>query len=79
VDIERALQRLAPQQRAAVVLRYHHDFDYATIAAILGTSPGNVGSILSRALQRLRHDLDGEGSGSMAVVATPAEEARHGD
>ncbi len=79
VDIERALQRLAPAQRAAVVLRYYHDFDYATIATILGTSPGNVGSMLSRALQRLRRDLDADDPGSMTVVATPAEEVRHGD
>ncbi len=79
VDIERALQRLAPSQRAAVVLRYFHDFDYATIAAILGTSPGNVGSMLTRALQRLRRDLDAEDPGSIPIVATPAEEARHGD
>ncbi len=79
VDIERALQRLAPPQRAAVVLRYYHDFDYATIASILGTSPGNVGSILSRALGRLRRDLEADNPGTMSVGVMPVEEARHGD
>jgi RNA polymerase sigma-70 factor (ECF subfamily) len=79
VDIERALQRLAPAQRAAIVLRYYHDFDYATIATILDTSSGNVGSMLSRALQRLRHDLDAGDPGSVTFVATSVEEARHGD
>jgi RNA polymerase sigma-70 factor (ECF subfamily) len=79
VDIQRALQRLAPEQRAAVVLRYFHDFDYATIAGIMGTSQGNVGSMLSRALGRLRRDLDLGGPGTVPVAVTTAEEARHGD
>lgn len=55
--IRDALQRLEPRQRAAVVLRYYHDFDYATIAAILETSTSNVGAILSRTLDTLRADL----------------------
>jgi RNA polymerase sigma-70 factor (ECF subfamily) len=79
VDIHRALQNLAPGQRAAVVLRYYHDFDYATIASILGTSPGNVGSMLSRALQRLRRDLEGAPQGTWPAGAPTAEEAGHGD
>jgi RNA polymerase sigma-70 factor (ECF subfamily) len=79
VDIQRALQRLAPEQRAAVVLRYFHDFDYATIAGIMGTSQGNVGSMLSRALGRLRRDLDADAPGTVPVAVTTAEEARHGD
>ena len=79
VDIRRALERLAPPQRAAVVLRYYHDFDYATIASILGTSPGNVGSMLSRALQRLKNDLDFDTHAPTPIVATKVEEAGHGD
>ncbi len=53
-----ALDALRPQQRAAVVLRYYHDYDYATIAAILGTSTSNVGAMLSRALDTLRGKLE---------------------
>lgn len=53
-----ALDELSPRQRAAVVLRYYHDYDYATIARILGTSPTNVGAMLSRALDRLRVSLE---------------------
>jgi RNA polymerase sigma-70 factor (sigma-E family) len=49
-----ALRRLDPRSRSAVVLRYYLDFDYERIAAILGTSESNVGSILSRSLDRLR-------------------------
>jgi RNA polymerase sigma factor (sigma-70 family) len=53
-----ALDELVPRQRAAVVLRYYHDYDYATIARILGTSPTNVGAMLSRSLDRLRTTLE---------------------
>ena len=53
-----ALDGLTPQQRAAVVLRYYHDYDYAMIAKILGTTTSNVGAILNRARQRLRSELE---------------------
>jgi RNA polymerase sigma factor (sigma-70 family) len=58
VALDGALGRLAPKQRAAVVLRYYHDYDYATIALILGTTSTNVGALLSRALDRLRIELE---------------------
>jgi RNA polymerase sigma factor (sigma-70 family) len=75
VDLGRALLRLEPRARAAVVLRYYVDLDYTSIAAILDTSPGNVGSMLTRALGRLRQDL---GPDETAVVVTVTEEAGHG-
>ena len=55
-----ALDSLPVRHRAAVVLRYYHDYDYAAIAAMLGTSSTNVGAMLSRALDRLKVVLDGE-------------------
>jgi RNA polymerase sigma-70 factor (ECF subfamily) len=58
VSLRAALASLNPEQRAAVVLRYYHDFDYATIATMLDTTSGNVGSLLNRALVKLRADLD---------------------
>jgi RNA polymerase sigma-70 factor, ECF subfamily len=58
IAILAALDGLTPQQRAAVVLRYYHDYDYATIARILGTTTSNVGAILSRARDRLRNELE---------------------
>ena len=54
-----ALQALPPKERAAVVLRFYHDYDYATIARCLNTSTGTVGSWLSRAMARLRLGLTG--------------------
>ena len=53
-----ALDVLTPQARAAVVLRYYHDYDYATTARILGTSVGNVGVLLTRSLDRLKTELE---------------------
>ena len=58
VTVLSALGGLDPRSRAAIVLRYYHDHDYVTIATILGTSPGNVGVILNRALERLRSTLE---------------------
>jgi RNA polymerase sigma-70 factor, ECF subfamily len=60
-----AFDALPPRHRAAIVLRYYHDYDYATIAQILGTSPSNVGVMLSRALDRLRIRLE---PGRLAMV-----------
>jgi RNA polymerase sigma-70 factor (ECF subfamily) len=53
-----ALAELSPRHRAAVVLRYYHDYDYATIAGCLGTTTSNVGAMLTRALDRLKVVLD---------------------
>ena len=55
-----ALDALPPRQRAAVILRYYHDYDYATIAQILNTTSTNVGAMLSRSLGRLKDALDSE-------------------
>lgn len=55
--VEDCLDSLRPEARAALVLRHYHGYDYAEIAAALGTSPGNVGSILSRAHAALRARL----------------------
>jgi RNA polymerase sigma factor (sigma-70 family) len=54
LTVYEALDQLPPRQRAAVVLRYYHDYDYARIAQILNTSSTNVGAMLSRALDRLK-------------------------
>jgi RNA polymerase sigma-70 factor (ECF subfamily) len=53
-----ALDGLPARHRAAVILRYYHDYDYATIARILETSSTNVGAMLSRALDQLKVALD---------------------
>jgi len=75
------LQVLDPRSRGAVVLRYYLDFDYGRIATILGTSESNVGSILSRALDRLRAAMAPAGGVSDAPsvrVRLAKEVRRHG-
>lgn len=52
------LAALPDRQRAAVVLRYWHDLDDKHIADALGCRPGTVGSLLHRALARLREVIE---------------------
>ena len=56
-DIEAALQRLPPKQRAAIVLRYYHDAPYSEIAAALDGDAESVGPLLTRARAALRGAL----------------------
>lgn len=65
IALLQALDVLPARQRAAVILRYYHDYDYATIARILNTTSTNVGAMLSRALDRLKAALEPE-SGAAA-------------
>ncbi|OJF11014.1 SigE family RNA polymerase sigma factor [Couchioplanes caeruleus] len=51
-----ALAQLPPRQRAVVVLRYYEDLPEQQVAALLGTSVGNVKSQASRGLSKLRAD-----------------------
>jgi len=55
--VEGAMADLKPDARAALVLRHYYGYDYNEIAGFLGTSPGNVGSILSRAHAAMRDRL----------------------
>lgn len=55
--IESGLAGLKPDARAALVLRHYYGYDYNEIAGFLRTSPGNVGSVLSRAHAVLRERL----------------------
>jgi RNA polymerase sigma factor (sigma-70 family) len=49
-----ALARLAPRQRAVLVLRFYEDLTEVQAAAALGVSPSTVKSQTRVALQRLR-------------------------
>jgi RNA polymerase sigma-70 factor (sigma-E family) len=52
-----ALRTLAPRARAVVVLRYLEDLSIDQVAVLLDCSPGNVKSLSSQAMKRLRAQL----------------------
>jgi RNA polymerase sigma-70 factor (sigma-E family) len=54
--IRRSLERLTPEQRATVVLRYYAHMTEQQMASVLGIAPGTVKSRLSRALKLLADD-----------------------
>ena len=68
--VDEGLATLKPEARAAVVLRHYYGYDYAEIAGFLRTSPGNVGSILSRAHSTLRRRLAADPAAA-ATTPTP--------
>ena len=53
-ELRTALQRLAPRQRAVIVLRYFEELTEAETAAELGISVGTVKSQARDALTRLK-------------------------
>ncbi|MEV4410948.1 SigE family RNA polymerase sigma factor [Catellatospora sp. NPDC049609] len=57
LDLMAALARLAPGQRAVIVLRYWEGLDVAETARVLGCSPGTVKSQTSYAIAALRRLL----------------------
>ena len=56
--LRQALDRLAPRQRATVVLRYLCDLSTEEVADAMGCSTGTVKSALHSALANLRIDLE---------------------
>jgi len=59
VDIDRALRQLAPEFRAAVVLRDLCTLDYAEIADVLEIPAGTVRSRIARGRAELARHLEG--------------------
>jgi RNA polymerase sigma-70 factor (sigma-E family) len=57
----RALGRLTTRQRAALVLRFYEDLPEREVADILNCRPGTVKSLVSRGLEDLRNEIEGEG------------------
>jgi RNA polymerase sigma-70 factor (ECF subfamily) len=57
LDLDRAQETLSRQQRAALVLSYHHGYSADRCAELMGVSPGTVRSHLARALAALRREM----------------------
>jgi RNA polymerase sigma factor (sigma-70 family) len=58
VDLERALRKLGPDDRALIALRFVAGLDSTEIAVQLGISASGIRSRLARVLDRLRSDLE---------------------
>jgi RNA polymerase sigma factor (sigma-70 family) len=56
-DVRAALRRLPVRQRDALFLRYYLDYDYATIAEMLGMEVGTVSATLHAAREHLMNAL----------------------
>ena len=57
-EVERALQRLKPDDRIVLALRYYRDLKVEDIAEVLEIPPGTATSRLRNAQIRLRARLD---------------------
>ncbi len=57
-ELSDVLLRLPYRQRAAVVLRFYSDLSEDEIAEVLGCRPGTVGSLIHRALGRMRKEIE---------------------
>lgn len=57
LDLDRAQLKLSRQQRAALVLCYHHGYSADQCAVLMDLSAGTVRSHLARALATLRREM----------------------
>ena len=53
-----ALGTLAVREREVIALKYHADLDNSELAAVLGVSVSNAGTLLHRAMTKLRKAID---------------------
>jgi RNA polymerase sigma-70 factor (ECF subfamily) len=67
-EVRKALAKMGPRARMALVMRYYSDMSYDEIADALGVRRQFVGVVLLRARHELRHAL--EGSSALAAGGT---------
>ena len=56
--VRAALAALPVRDRELIALKFHAGLDNAELAAVLGVSPSNAGTMLHRAMTKLRETLD---------------------
>jgi RNA polymerase sigma-70 factor (ECF subfamily) len=56
--VRAAMATLAVRDRELIALKFHAGLENAEIADVLGTSPSNAGTMLHRAMTKLREALD---------------------
>jgi len=59
-DVVRALEVLDEPSRALVMLRFRHGLEYDELAEVFGQKEGTIRMRLSRALTKMRQELEGE-------------------
>jgi RNA polymerase sigma-70 factor (ECF subfamily) len=69
MDLQRALQGIAAEQREVVLLIALEDMSYADVSRALGIPIGTVMSRLSRGRERLRRIMDGQDTRALKVVS----------
>ena len=69
LDVNDAMAKMPPTDRAMLLLRYQEGLDYREIAEIMGCAEGTVASRLNRSRQRLRELLE-ESYSSREDIAT---------
>lgn len=60
MDIRSSLERINPDQKEAIELKYFHDFDYESIARITNVSVGTAKSRVFNGLKKLKEWYGGE-------------------
>jgi RNA polymerase sigma-70 factor, ECF subfamily len=58
VALRAAVATLPPRERELIALKFHAGLDNAELAAVLGVSVSNAGTLLHRAVQKLRKAID---------------------
>jgi RNA polymerase sigma-70 factor (ECF subfamily) len=58
LDLDRALDRLDPDDRALLAMRYVAGFDASELSVAIGLSPSGTRTRLERLLKRLREELE---------------------
>jgi RNA polymerase sigma-70 factor (ECF subfamily) len=56
--VRAALGRMPARERELIALKYHAELSNAELAAVLGVSVSNAGTLVHRAMTKLRETLD---------------------
>ena len=70
-DLLSVLESLSAPQRACILLREHHELTYDEIAEVLGTSRGEVATLLAGARDALRQGAQRPGAYTAARPGWP--------
>jgi RNA polymerase sigma factor (sigma-70 family) len=71
-ELERGFRRLAPDQRALIVLHFYLDLPINETAEVLGIPSGTVKSRLNRTMQALRASLEAEARAPVLIEGRSA-------